>query len=157
MPTSCCASCSTIPGIADARLQQSTHYPEFRVDVDRTRADELGITERDVTNTLATTLAGSFQTAPAFWLNPKNGVSYPIVDPDARNRTSTRCPSCENIPVTARQAAATCRCWAASARSRREHSDAVVSHYDDPAVVRPLRHHPGPRPRRRRRPTIQTV
>jgi multidrug efflux pump subunit AcrB len=69
----------TIPGIADVRLQQSTHYPELAFDVDRTQADELGVTERDVTNSLVANLSGTFQVAPAFWLNPKNGVSYPIV------------------------------------------------------------------------------
>ena len=54
-----------VPGIADARLQQSTNYPQLDVNVDRTHADELGITERDVTNTLAiSNLSGSFQTAP---------------------------------------------------------------------------------------------
>ncbi len=46
-----------IPGAADVRLQQSSRYPEFAVDVDRTRADEVGITERDVTNSLVVNLA----------------------------------------------------------------------------------------------------
>jgi multidrug efflux pump subunit AcrB len=68
-----------IPGLADVRLQQSTHYPQLNVAVDRSEADRLGVTERDVTNTMVTSLAGSFQTSPAFWLNPRNGVSYPIV------------------------------------------------------------------------------
>jgi multidrug efflux pump subunit AcrB len=70
---------NTVPGIADVRLQQSTHYPEFDVAVDRTLAGEYGVTERNVTNSLSTMLASSIQIAPAFWLNPKNGVSYPIV------------------------------------------------------------------------------
>ncbi|GLQ49114.1 efflux RND transporter permease subunit [Dyella flava] len=68
-----------IPGIADVRLQQSDSEPQLNVDVDRVRADELGITERDVTDSMVSTLAGSSQVAPVFWLNPKNGVSYPIV------------------------------------------------------------------------------
>ena len=68
-----------VTGIADVRLQQGSTYPALKVDVNRTQADRVGITERDVTNSLSTSLAGSGQTAPAFWLNPKNGVSYPIV------------------------------------------------------------------------------
>ena len=68
-----------VPGIADVRLQQSSSYPQLNVQVNRTRADELGVTERDVTNSMVASLAGSSQVAPAFWLNPKNGVSYPIV------------------------------------------------------------------------------
>ncbi len=68
-----------IPGVADARIQQSLRSPVFDVTVDRTRAQELGITTRDVTNSLVVNLAGSSQVAPTFWLNPANGVSYPIV------------------------------------------------------------------------------
>ncbi len=51
----------------------------FDVDVDRTRAQDVGITTRDVTNSLVVNLAGSSQVSPTFWLNPANGISYPIV------------------------------------------------------------------------------
>ena len=51
----------------------------FNVDVDRTRAQYVGMTERDVTNSLVVNLAGSGQVAPTYWLNPDNGVSYSIV------------------------------------------------------------------------------
>ena len=64
-------------------------YPELKIDVDRTLADNLGISERDVTDTLVTTLSGSFQTAPAFWLSPRTGVSYPIVIQSPQPRTPT--------------------------------------------------------------------
>jgi multidrug efflux pump subunit AcrB len=68
-----------IPGIADARVQQSQSNPGFNVSVDRARAEYLGLTERDVTNSMLVMLAGTSQVAPSFWLNPKNGVQYPIV------------------------------------------------------------------------------
>jgi multidrug efflux pump subunit AcrB len=68
-----------IAGIADVRLQQPSNYPEIQVNIDRDRADRVGITENDVTKSLSVNLAGSLQTSPTFWLNPKNGVSYPIV------------------------------------------------------------------------------
>jgi multidrug efflux pump subunit AcrB len=68
-----------IPGVADARIQQSASAPALNVDVDRTRAQYAGVTERDVTNSLVVNLAGSSQVAPTYWLNPQNGVSYPIV------------------------------------------------------------------------------
>jgi multidrug efflux pump subunit AcrB len=116
-----------IPGVADARLQQSIHYPEFRVQVDRTLASRLGLTERDVTNTLVTSLSGSLQTAPAFWLNPANGVSYPIVvqgpqqDFDSLSRL-------EGIPVTSKPG--DMQILGGLARITRDASDAVVSHYD---------------------------
>jgi CzcA family heavy metal efflux pump len=68
-----------IPGVADARIQQSASAPALNVDVDRTRAQYAGVSERDVTNSLVVNLAGSSQVAPTYWLNPQNGVSYPIV------------------------------------------------------------------------------
>ncbi len=68
-----------VTGVADARIQQAFNAPTLNVDVDRTRAQLVGVSERDVAQNLQDTLAGSIQTAPTFWLNPKNGVSYPIV------------------------------------------------------------------------------
>lgn len=68
-----------VDGVADARIQQPAGAPELRFDVDRTRINALGLDERDVTASLAGAVAGSAQTAPVFWLNPANGVSYPVV------------------------------------------------------------------------------
>ena len=68
-----------IPGVVDAHIQQSAQAPVLNVDVDRSRAQFAGVTERDVTNNLGTALAGSSQVSPTYWLNPANGVSYPIV------------------------------------------------------------------------------
>jgi len=117
-----------IPGLADVRLQQSTHYPELRIDVDRTRAGELGITERDVTTTLATTLAGSFQTAPTFWLNPKTGVSYPIVIQTPQQDVDSL-SKLENVPLTTDKPGGL-QILGALGTISRDDADAVVSHYD---------------------------
>ena len=68
-----------IPGIADARIQQSPSNPTFNIDVDRTRAQYVGLSERDVVNSLTVNLSGSGQVAPTYFLNPDNGVSYSIV------------------------------------------------------------------------------
>jgi len=73
------AQIKRIPGIADARIQQTSRAPALKVDVDRTRAQYAGVTTRDVTSSLVVNLAGSSQVAPTFWLNPANGVTYPIV------------------------------------------------------------------------------
>ena len=70
---------SRVPGIADPRIQQANNLPTLFVDVDRTLAQEVGLTEKDVTLALQTPLAGSFQSAPNFWLDTRNGVSYPLV------------------------------------------------------------------------------
>lgn len=69
----------TVPGLTDARILQSNKAPVFNVDLDRTQAQLLNLTTRDVTNSLVVNLAGSSQVAPTYWLNPANGVSYPIV------------------------------------------------------------------------------
>ena len=68
-----------VPGIADLRIQQVFNYPQINVNVDRTLASEVGLTQRDVANSLLVTLSGSGQVEPNFWLNNENGVSYPIV------------------------------------------------------------------------------
>ena len=69
----------TVPGIADLRIQQVFNYPQINVEVDRTLASQVGLTQRDTANSLLVTLSGSGQVKPNFWLNTKNGVSYPIV------------------------------------------------------------------------------
>jgi multidrug efflux pump subunit AcrB len=68
-----------VPGAADARIQQPFDYPNFTVDVDRTRAQEIGLTQLDVAQSLLVALSGSFQTTPSFYLDPRNGVSYNVV------------------------------------------------------------------------------
>jgi multidrug efflux pump subunit AcrB len=115
-----------VTGIADVRLQQATNYPEFKVDVDRTLADRLNITEKDVTNSLSTTLAGSLQTAPAFWLNPRNGVSYPIVTQEPQYRVDTL-NDLDNVPITSNTGSN--QILGALADVHRTQTDAVITHY----------------------------
>jgi len=85
-----------VPGLVDARIQQSRNNPAFNVDVDRTR----GVTERDVTNSLVVNLAGSSQVAPTYWLNPANGVSYPIVMQTPQYQIDSL-PALRGLPITA--------------------------------------------------------
>jgi multidrug efflux pump subunit AcrB len=68
-----------VPGAVDVNVHQVIDNPSLLVNIDRTRADQLGLTEKQVADDLLISLAGSGQTAPNFWLNPQNGVSYPIV------------------------------------------------------------------------------
>ena len=119
----------TIRGIADARLQQSMDNPQLRVDVDRARMAQYGLTENDVTNSVATTLAGSVQTAPVFWLNRKNGVSYPVVTQSPEYRVDTLA-GLENIPVTGATPAAGLQVLGGLGKISREQSAAVISHYN---------------------------
>ncbi len=68
-----------VPGVADARIQQSNSRPVFNITLDRAQAQAVGLTPRDVTNSLVVNLAGSSQVAPTWWLNPATSVTYPIV------------------------------------------------------------------------------
>ncbi|WP_321784106.1 efflux RND transporter permease subunit [Paraburkholderia sp. J94] len=68
-----------VHGLVDARLQQPGDAPAINVDVDRTKAMQSGLLQRDVAQNLLIALSGSSQTTPNFWLDPKNGVSYPLL------------------------------------------------------------------------------
>jgi multidrug efflux pump subunit AcrB len=117
-----------VPGIADVRLQQSTSYPQLSVRVDRTRADGLGISERDVTNSMVASLAGSGQVAPTFWLNPKNGVSYAVVASTPQYRMDSMSDLAQ-LPITSSTNKSS-QMLGGIATFTREPSAAVVSHYD---------------------------
>ncbi|HEY2625110.1 MAG TPA: efflux RND transporter permease subunit, partial [Candidatus Udaeobacter sp.] len=67
-----------VPGAVDVGVHQITNAPELRVRVDRTRAQELGFTERDVANSLLISLSGTSQVTPNFWADPKTGINYPV-------------------------------------------------------------------------------
>jgi multidrug efflux pump subunit AcrB len=69
---------ATVPGAVDVHLAQVTDTPELLVDVDRTAAQDLGLTMRDVASDLLVSLSSSAQTAPNFWMDPKTGVQYPV-------------------------------------------------------------------------------
>jgi multidrug efflux pump subunit AcrB len=127
------ARLKTIRGLADVRMQQPAGAPQLRVDVDRSRIAQLGLTERDVTNSLVTSLAGSSQVAPTFWLNPKNGVSYPIVAQVPEYRVSAM-SGLEGLPITG-GAAKSAQILGGLSTIKRDSAPAVVSHYDIQPVL----------------------
>ncbi|HEY0419642.1 MAG TPA: efflux RND transporter permease subunit, partial [Acetobacteraceae bacterium] len=88
-----------IDGLVDARVQQPAGSPTLRFLADRTRINALGLDERDVTQSLAGAIAGSLQTAPVFWLNPANGVTYPVVAQTPEYLADT-IEKLEALPVT---------------------------------------------------------
>jgi len=67
-----------VPGATDARIQQPFNYPNMTVNVDRTRAQTIGLTQQNVAQSLLVALSGSFQTTPNFYLDPRNGVTYNV-------------------------------------------------------------------------------
>jgi multidrug efflux pump subunit AcrB len=122
-----------IPGIADARIQQSPNNPSFNIDVDRTRAQYVGLTERDVTNSLVVNLAGSAQVAPTYYLNPDNGVSYSIVMQTPQYQIDSL-SALETLPISAGNSA-TPPILGGIANITRSTSSAVVSQYDIQPMV----------------------
>lgn len=67
-----------VKGAVDVTLHQIVDAPQLRFNVDRIKADQLGLTQRDIASALLISLSSSFQTAPTFWVNPKNGVNYNV-------------------------------------------------------------------------------
>jgi len=122
-----------IPGVVDARIQQSRANPVFDINVDRTRSQEVGISTRDVTNSLVVNLAGSSQVAPTFWLNPANGVSYPIVMQTPQYRLDTL-NALANLPISS-AGSDTPQTLGALATFKRSTGNAVLSQYDIQAMV----------------------
>jgi multidrug efflux pump subunit AcrB len=121
-----------ITGVADARIQQSAAQPTLDVNIDRTRAQYTGVTAADVTNSLVVNLASSSQVAPVYWLNEKNGVTYPIALQTPQYQIDTL-PALQNLPINATGAPTTV--LGGIADIRRTHSDAVVSQYDISPMV----------------------
>ncbi|MEH2509239.1 multidrug efflux pump subunit AcrB [Nitrobacteraceae bacterium AZCC 1564] len=117
-----------IPGVADARIQQSPNNPGFNVDVDRTRAQYVGLTTRDVTNSMVVNLAGSSQVAPTYYLNPDNGVSYSIVMQTPQYRIDSL-SKLQALPISA-PGSASAPILGGIADISRTTSSAVVSQYD---------------------------
>ena len=70
---------TAIPGTADVHLLQVVNAPDLLINVDRTKAQEIGLTQRDVANDMLVTLSSNVQVAPNYWLNPANGINYPLV------------------------------------------------------------------------------
>jgi multidrug efflux pump subunit AcrB len=121
-----------IPGIADARIQQAFQQPTLNVNVDRSLAALVGLSEKDAATAMQTTLSGSSQNSPTYWLNPRTGVSYPvsIQTPPRILYTMT---DLKNIPVTTGSGTGT-QLLGGLATVQRTSSNAVVSHYN----VRPV-------------------
>jgi CzcA family heavy metal efflux pump len=88
-----------IPGAVDVHVQQAFDEPTLHMDVDRTRAQSVGLQAKDVAQNLLVSLSSSFQTAPAFWLDPKNGVDYSVAVQSPQYRVDSY-QALANTPVT---------------------------------------------------------
>ncbi|HEV8017784.1 MAG TPA: efflux RND transporter permease subunit [Steroidobacteraceae bacterium] len=140
-----------IPGLVDLRIQQAFDYPTLNVDVDRSKAALLGLTETDVASDLLVSLSGSSQTVLSFWIDPKTGTQYPVVAQTPQFRLASL-TDLETTPITALSGGAAggnaagagaqnpgnvdgVQLLANLATFRRSESPAVVSHYNSIPVV----------------------
>ncbi|MBV8818999.1 MAG: efflux RND transporter permease subunit, partial [Acidobacteriaceae bacterium] len=117
-----------VAGAVDVHIHQEVAYPEVRVNVNRTKASEAGLTQRDVANSLLISLSSSGQIAPNQWLNPANGVNYTVAVQtptyrldtfDALNRTPITAPGGSNTQMLSNLAT-----------MNRGTSVAIVNHYN---------------------------
>jgi multidrug efflux pump subunit AcrB len=88
-----------VTGASDARIQQPFDLPNYTVNVDRTRAQAIGFTQRDVAQSVLVALSGSFQTTPSFYLDPRNGVSYNVAVQTPQYRLNS-ISDLQSLPVT---------------------------------------------------------
>ncbi|MGA8341313.1 MAG: efflux RND transporter permease subunit, partial [Candidatus Sulfotelmatobacter sp.] len=121
-----------ISGAADVHIQQALDEPMVRVDVDRTKAQQMGFTQASVANDALVALTTSFQTAPSFWLSPQ-GVSYSVITQTPQFRMDTL-GDLSNIPVPGGQVAQP-EILGNLASIRRDQAPAIVSHFDIQRVI----------------------
>ncbi|MDB6017392.1 MAG: cation/multidrug efflux pump [Pedosphaera sp.] len=123
-----------IPGAVDVRVQQPFDQPKLRFEVDRTKALQVGLTERQVANSVLLTLSGSGQVQPAYWLNPANGINY-LVAAQAPQYDMSSLDSIANIPITADGSTNGSQLVANLVTVSRSAGMPVVSHYNVQPVI----------------------
>ncbi|MEO7085245.1 MAG: efflux RND transporter permease subunit [Gemmatimonadaceae bacterium] len=122
------AQMSHIPGAADVRVQQVMDAPELRFNVNREKAEQLGLTQRDVASDLLISLSSSAQAAPNFWVDPRNGVQYSVAVMTPQYKMGD-VAALQNTPITAPGLTAP-QLFGNLATSSRDVAPAVVNHYN---------------------------
>ena len=120
-----------VPGVADPRIQEQFQNPGLKVDFNREMAGVVGLTEGDAATSIQATLSGTSQTAPTYWLDPSNGVSYPVSVQTPQYAIDTM-GDLNNLPLTA---AASTQLLGGLATLTPEPLDAVVTHYNTRSTV----------------------
>jgi multidrug efflux pump subunit AcrB len=123
-----------IAGAVDLHIQQPYDYPQINVDVDRSKATFLGLTQQNVASNLLISLSGSFQTTPSFWIDPKSGTQYNVVAQTPQYQLSSL-NDLSNTPLSRTvgsvpAASGTSQVLANVSTIHRSVAPAVVSHYN---------------------------
>ncbi len=119
---------AAIPGAVDVHLHQQVTYPTMQVNVDRSRARQIGLTQQDVAQSMLISLTGTGQTAPNEWLNPVNGVNYQVVVQTPNYRINSL-PELARTPVTS-PSGNTSQLLGNLVNFRRDASPIVIDHYN---------------------------
>jgi multidrug efflux pump subunit AcrB len=117
------------PGAADVRVQQVVNAPEMFFSIDRSRAEQSGLTTRDVASSLLISLSSSFQSAPNFWLDPKTGVNYQVAVQTPIYKMGTM-EALATTPVSAAGRASTPELLSNLVSEQRQVTPVVVTHYN---------------------------
>ena len=125
---------SHIPGATDLRIQQPFDLPIFTVNVDRTRAQEVGYSQKDVAQDLLTSLSGSFQTSPTFYLNPQNHISYNIAVQTPQYDVKSL-QDLENLPIAISGSGQSPQILGNLASVVRGTEQGTVSHYNAQPII----------------------
>ncbi len=118
-----------IPGVVDARIHEEIAYPTLNVNVDRNKAQQFGLTQRDVASSMLISLSGSYQTAPNQWLNLQNGVNYSVTVQTPQYRIDS-IDAMQRTPVTSADGNGNTQLLSSVATVRRGISTAIVDHYN---------------------------
>ncbi len=123
-----------VPGITDLRIQQPFDQPKWTINVDRTRAQQVGYTQSDVARDVLTSLSGSFQTSPTFYLNPQNHVSYSIAVQTPQYDVQSL-QQLENFPISISGSGHAPQLLGNLATITRGTEPGLVSHYDAQPII----------------------
>jgi CzcA family heavy metal efflux pump len=123
-----------IPGAVDVHVQQAFDNPTLFLEIDRARAQSVGMQSRDVAQNLLVSLSSSFQTSPAFWLDPKNGVEYSVAVQEPQYRVDTY-QALQNTPISGSSPGATPQILGNLVQTRTTSRPAEVSHYSSQPMI----------------------
>jgi multidrug efflux pump subunit AcrB len=122
-----------VAGAVDLHVHQAGDYPQFNVDVDRTKAQLLGLTEQSVAGNMLVSLSGSFQTSPSFWVDPRSGTQYQVATQTPQYRLETL-NDLGNTPLSS-SAGSGSQLLSNVSHIHRSVAPAVVSHYNATTVL----------------------
>ncbi len=124
-----------VPGAVDVRVQQPGDLPKLEFAIDRTKASEMGLSERDVANSVLLSLSGSGQVQPVYWMNPSSGIQY-LVNVRVPEHHMDSLSTLNSIPINAsRPGQGDVHLLGNLASFRRIAGPPVISHYNIMPVI----------------------